>query len=164
MRVLICGNTVWRDAKPIFDTMYAYTQRMSPKKLTFISGMAPGADYIAYVLTHALDTRCDEYPWNQEGREKAQAVAAALGLEFDGKSPRNQWMLDSGVDVCHAYAEDLPGQWSGTRDMVNRCLEAGVPCFWHDGVSVYKIQSDNRHTHGMVYTEVDLEGSLLTQE
>lgn len=163
MRVLICGNCVWHDSKPIFDTMYAYKEKVKKGKLTFISGMAPGADYISYVLTHALDVPCDEYPWNDEGRKKAKLVALINGMPFDESAPRNQWMLDSGVDVCHAYAEDLPGGWSGTRDMVNRCLEAGVPCFWHDGTTTYKIHSDHRKTHKMVYTEVGLEASLLVE-
>lgn len=167
MRVLICGNIVWNDPKPIFDTMYGYAQLISPQKLTFISGMAPGADYIAYVLTHAISgATCDEYPWNEEGRNKARAVAAAMGREFDDKSSRNQWMGDSGVDVCHAYAEDLPGQWSGTRDMVNICLEKGnVPIFWHNGTSVFEVISDRRWASGdkkdhMVVVETTLEEAL----
>lgn len=161
MRVLICGNIVWSDAKPIFDTMYSYTQELGPSKCVFISGMAPGADYIAYVLTHALDAKCDEYPWNSEGAAKAKRVARMKGVKFDERAPRNQWMLDSGVDVCFAYAEDLPGPWSGTRDMVNRCLEkGGIPVFWMNGTDVFEVISDDRDTHEMTYVTTTLVDAI----
>lgn len=162
MRILICGNIVWDDAKPIFDTMHAYAKAYDPHKLTYVSGMAPGADYIAYVLTHVFaNAYCDEYPFNDEGRRKIKKI---MGEDY-AESYRNQWMLDSGVDVCHAYAEDLPGKWSGTRDMVNRCLEhGGIPCFWHNGTSVYEIVSDERWSQdkrdSMVIVETTLADAI----
>lgn len=153
MRVLICGNSQWPDAKPIFDVMHSYTQDSRTNVgLEFISGMAPGADAIAWYLARALGEDCDEYPWNEEGRAKIQAI---MGPGYDERS-RNQWMLDSGVDVCHAFAYDLRKS-IGTRDMVNRCIEANVPCYWSNGTItrevLFEVQSDTGFNDEMEVVE-----------
>lgn len=143
MRVLICGNCVWDEAYPIFEVMQYHVDVIPEKKdLVFISGMAPGADMIAYHCAKALGVTCDEYPWNEEGFFK---IRKQMGFHYEEKS-RNQWMLDSGVDVCHAFAYDLT-RMSGTQDMVNRCIHRGeIPVFWHDGTEKVRLIRDEIHS------------------
>lgn len=144
VRILICGNTVWMDAGPIFDVMYYEAEDMSDRgNLTFVSGMAPGADIIAYYCSLALDVECDDYPANSFGQKKIQKI---MGDDYTEMS-RNQWMLDSGVDLCYAFAEDLT-KLSGTQDMVNRCIDrGGIPIFWFNGEHMRNVTDGTRVTH-----------------
>lgn len=137
MRVLICGTCSWPEVEPIWADMADYQMEceLADEPLAFISGMAPGADTIAYEVANELDVFCDDFPWNKWGRRKARYITNA-----EPHKMRNQWMLDSGVDVCLAYAYNLPSGSFGTRDMVNRCVRAGVPTItWFDGENKYKI-------------------------
>ena len=133
-RILICGNARWPVTEAIFDVMNAYTKDFDTDELTFISGMCSGADAMAWYLAHALGVKCDEYPMNEEGRKKIMKI---MGDDYK-EGYRNQWMLDSGVDICFAFAFDLRTS-IGTRDMVNRCIGRDVPTFWSDGETMRRV-------------------------
>lgn len=141
MRVLICGNCSWKEMRPIYRRLLLCKReaRAKDEPLIVISGMAMGADYLAWKAAGWIDTYCDEYPWTEAGRRKNAAIVYP-------KKPhmmRNQWMLDSGVDVVYGYAYDIRKS-KGTRDMLNRCWKAGVPTFWYDGRDYYEI---DRYIH-----------------
>lgn len=140
MRVLICGNCAWRgepEEAAIYDLVERYKAECETQgvSLCVISGMAPGADEIAWHAADNSDVYCDEFPWNKWGKRKAEYNS----FPTPAHNMRNQWMLDSGVDVCHAFAYEYDRP-SGTRDMVLRCLnKGGIPVFWHTLDTTYKV-------------------------
>lgn len=153
MRLLICGNCSWPEEYPIRWTIDEHKRVAKEKQepLVVVSGMAPGADTIAWEQAAKADVYCDPYPWSEYGRRKNAVIVYP-------KKPdkmRNQWMLDSGVDVCFAFAYDLPKASFGTRDMVNRCFKAGVPeIYWFNGEVTYYI---DKFIHDKINPEQDLE-------
>lgn len=81
--------------------------------VTLISGDARGADTYADVCAQLIGFEVERYPADWETYRRAAGPI------------RNKQMLDSGVDRCIAFHDDL-GSSKGTRDMVQRCEKAGI--------------------------------------
>lgn len=114
MRLLVTGDRNWRNALDVRDALQDFTEEFGlGMNHTLISGDARGADTYADVIGQLMGFTVERYPadWDTYGR---------------GAGPvRNQQMLDSGVDYCIAFHDDL-GSSRGTRDMVQRCEAAGI--------------------------------------
>lgn len=113
MRLLVTGDRNWRDAQRVHDALIATRTTHHEEEVVLISGDARGADTYADVIGQLLGFTVERYPadWNVHGR-----AAGPI---------RNQQMLESGVDYCIAFHDDL-GSSRGTRDMVERCERAGI--------------------------------------
>lgn len=127
MRVLITGDREWSDGATMFAALEKYT---SPGD-TIIEGEARGADRLARLICegsyfyHAANLPLP-------GRE-VEPYPAHWEIYGRGAGPlRNQQMLDSGVDLCLAFHEDLSSS-RGTADMVSRCRAAGVRVILFNG-------------------------------
>jgi hypothetical protein len=117
MRLLITGDRNWRDAGRVFEALHVFLDRFGREHeggYTLISGDARGADTYADVCGQLLGFTIERYPanWDEHGR-----AAGPI---------RNKQMLDSGVDYCIAFHDDL-GASRGTRDMVEKVERAGIP-------------------------------------
>lgn len=113
MRLLVTGDRHWRDAFAVRDALEDFLDTYGHRDHVLIHGDARGADSIADVTGQLLGFRIERWPadWNLHGKRAG--------------SIRNQQMLDTGVDHCIAFHDDL-GSSRGTRDMVERCEKAGV--------------------------------------
>jgi hypothetical protein len=122
MRLLITGDRNWRDAVRVYNALDSFLVELygwqslpdNPShETTLISGDARGADTYADVCGQLLGFTIERYPanWDEYGR-----AAGPI---------RNKQMLDSGVDHCIAFHDDL-GASRGTRDMVEKCEDAGI--------------------------------------
>lgn len=110
-RILICGDRDWTDA-PLIT---AAISGLAPGTVV-IHGAAPGADSMAgcaAALQEGLTVLTFPARWSTEGR--------AAGIL------RNQRMLEEGRPTeVWAFHDDLAHS-TGTRDMVRRATEAGLP-------------------------------------
>lgn len=115
MRLLVTGDRNWRDAVSVEEALRTFTKEQGyGMNHTLISGDARGADTYADVIGQLFGFTIERYPadWEAHGR-----AAGPI---------RNKQMLDSGVDYCIAFHNDL-GSSKGTRDMVERVEKAGIP-------------------------------------
>jgi len=112
--VLVTGDRNWRDMAMVFRVLAPY----GPETV-LVHGAARGADRHAdaYGYYRKWQVHAEPADWDTHGR--------AAGIL------RNQRMLDKWQpDVCHAFHDDL-NHSKGTRDMVIRCLAAGVRTYRH---------------------------------
>ena len=110
-RVLVCGDRYWTDT----ETLYARLDRLPRADLVIIEGEARGADTLARQWAESRSVAYLPFPanWNLYGKR-----AGIL---------RNQQMLDEGKPHCViAFHHNLDAS-KGTRDMVKRAREAGLP-------------------------------------
>jgi len=124
MRLLICGSRDWNDKLIITQ----YLERLQPSVV--IEGEAPGADTLARQAAKALDIKVEAYPadWRLHGRSAGMV--------------RNQQMLDEGKpDYVLAFHDHIELS-RGTKDMVNRAEEAGLPvAIWtHGSTMIWDIE------------------------
>ncbi len=156
MRVLICGDRNWDDREHHhliqsllcglydIDTVGHLTTEIS--SFTVIEGGAKGADAVASQWAekspmHSHNERPDDptfahwtYPadWTKHGK-----AAGPI---------RNQQMLDENKpDVVLAFHDDLEAS-KGTKDMVNRAMNAGVPTYLIQRLNVSPDMSDLKKT------------------
>lgn len=106
MRVLVCGGRDYADR----SGLYAALDALDPKPTTIISGMASGADQLAWYWARSRNVPVLEFPanWREHGK-----AAGPL---------RNERMLTEGrPDMVMAF----PGG-RGTADMKRRAKKAGI--------------------------------------
>src|ERR1017187_7880912 len=110
MRVLICGDRNWNQAGPILDAL------MAQDDVTLvIDGAARGADTIGHQVAEAMDFPTKQFPADWDQYHKAAGPI------------RNQQMLTEGKpDLVLAFHNDITKS-KGTRDMLKRCIKAGIP-------------------------------------
>lgn len=116
MRVVICGPRNWRDRWTIeraVDLAEAACAEMVNTTLTIVQGEAKGADWMAKdeAELRGIHVECFPADWDTYGK-----AAGAI---------RNQWMLDSGIDLVIAVAP-REGLTRGTKNMVWIARKAGV--------------------------------------
>lgn len=106
MRVIVCGGRTYADAAHV-DTVLA---GLRPPVSLVRHGAARGADALADAWARAKGIALDPMPadWDKLGR-------------LAGPS-RNAAMAARGADLCVAF----PGG-KGTRDMIRKAYEAGIP-------------------------------------
>jgi hypothetical protein len=108
MKVLICGDREWLNAKKIADRV-----KKLPAGTTVIHGACRGADRIAgnAAFNHGLTVR--EFPaqWKRYG-----LAAGPI---------RNQRMLDENPDLVIAFHSNL-AESRGTANMLKKAKEKGV--------------------------------------
>lgn len=108
--VLICGTRTWDDYKPIRKFIDSL-----PDDTIIVHGAARGADSIAGVCARDADLETRVYPakWALFGKRTGVL--------------RNQEMLDEEhPDLVVAFTYNIATS-KGTRDMVRRAREAGIP-------------------------------------
>lgn len=118
MRILVCGGRNFNDRDLLYNTLYDVVPyhepdeygNTLPKGVTIISGMARGADMMAYDWAVVNWCEVAEYPANWDKHGKAAGPI------------RNQQMLDEGKpDLVIAFKGG-----NGTIDMVRRSKKAGI--------------------------------------
>lgn len=118
MRVLVCGDRKWDDSTIVAAMLdgFGYGPEGLVVGFTVISGMARGADRFA--ADWGLANGCLlAFPadWQKYGK---------------GAGPiRNQQMLDEGKPDLVIAFHDYIDESKGTRDMVLRAKEAGIPVY-----------------------------------
>ncbi len=128
MRVIVSGSRDWTGTsdesvmhkafQDLYDR-YEYWASIitDPFEWVIVEGCQRGADEMAERFTtmlYSAEWTLEHHPahWDKLGN-----AAGAI---------RNQEMLDTGVDLCLAFHRNLK-ESSGTLDMIERCLRAGVP-------------------------------------
>ncbi len=109
MRVLICGDRNYRNAKSMFHYLSTV-----PKDTIIIEGEAKGADTIAWVCCEILGLKYISFPANWAAYHKAAGVK------------RNQEMLDQGKPDLVVFYHDNLDESRGTIDMITRADRAGI--------------------------------------
>jgi hypothetical protein len=112
MKVLVCGSRSFRDADQIESLI-----RTFPKDTIIITGMAPGADIIAYrmALKHGLVPETYPAHWDIYGR-----AAGPI---------RNAQMIKEGKpDRVYAFYTDKERS-KGTKNMVAQANAHEIPVF-----------------------------------
>lgn len=115
MRILVTGDRKYTDGRLVEFVLVQLERELglAPDEMTLIHGAASGADMIAANRATLMCWRVERYPaeWKRYGR-----AAGPI---------RNKAMLDSGVDICIAFHDDIHNS-KGTRDMLTRCLQNGI--------------------------------------
>ena len=108
MRVLVCGDRHWTDARKVWARMSTL-----PSDTTVVEGDCSGADRLGAACATRLGIPVEAYPadWQRYGRAAGPV--------------RNQQMLDTGIDLVLAFHSNLAAS-KGTADMVRRARLAGV--------------------------------------
>lgn len=117
MRLLVTGDREWRDAPRVRAALMDWIIRNGdPVECghTLITGDAKGADMFADAIGQLFGFEIERYPaeWKRYGNPAGPI--------------RNQQMLDTGVDDCLAFHDDL-GASRGTKDMIEHLEKAGIP-------------------------------------
>jgi hypothetical protein len=116
MRILVCGSRTWKDEGLVRGAVIGLGGDR-----TIITGGARGPDSMAAQVAQELGFDLETYypDWKRWGR---------------GAGPiRNQLMLEKGEPgVVYAFWD---GRSTGTRDMIDRAVHAGVPVriYYQDG-------------------------------
>lgn len=135
MRVIVTGSRTWRDEQIIRDVLLRL-QAEHGLTLLVLHGDAEGADRIADEVCAELGIDRVKCPANWEGRK---SIRNGRPVYWAGPW-RNQFMLDFGKPVglvvaFHPFIQNS----KGTRDMVERAREAGVPVEIHSGRAVPEV-------------------------
>lgn len=125
MRVLVTGDREWDDELPIhamLSGLWSEATRRGDLPFVVIEGGATGADAHAgrWARVRAdrnAEVKHEKYPADWRRHKRAAGPI------------RNQQMLDTGIDLCVAFHDDLWGRAKGTKDMVERCRGAGVQTY-----------------------------------
>lgn len=109
MKVLICGDRNWKDAKKIVDRISDF-----PQGTVIIAGACSGADAIAAAEARAMHYEVIEFPadWKTHGR-----AAGPI---------RNRQMLDQKPDLVVAFHPNI-AKSLGTGDTVREAKRRGIP-------------------------------------
>ena len=107
MRVIITGSRGWSDRYFIADVLAEL-----PGDTTIVHGGARGVDRLAAQEGQKLGLLLEEHPAEWDRLGKAAGVI------------RNEKMAALGADLCIAFWD---GSSSGTRDMMERAAEHGIP-------------------------------------
>lgn len=109
MRILVCGGRDYSNKEYVYSILdECYSQNT---RLEIISGMARGADTIAWQWAKDRGVKCFEFPADWDRYKKAAGPI------------RNQQMIDEGFpDAGIAFRGT-----SGTADMVRRLKAADIP-------------------------------------
>ena len=117
MKVLVTGSRHWQD----LDAVKFMLEELHPDIV--VHGRARGADCCAHFA-------CEEMGLTIANKRLRPYPADWVAYGMSAGPRRNQQMLDmehtkkEPIDVCLAFPEkDSVGTW----DMVERCLEAGIP-------------------------------------
>jgi hypothetical protein len=121
MRVLICGSRDWGlsddiDQARAEDTVIRMLIKAFGKHVEIIHGDAPGADTLAGVHGEDRGLRVYAYPakWTELGKRAGHV--------------RNAQMLKEGrPDLVVAFHNYLYSDSKGTKDMIRKAMDAGVP-------------------------------------
>ena len=116
MRILVCGGRDYTDKDKLFGVLAPYLKEYN-SDLEIITGMAKGADSLAWLFAHTYDLKMYEFPADWKHQSNAAGPI------------RNQKMLDEGKpDLVLAFpTENSKGTWH----MIKIAKAAGVP------VSIY---------------------------
>jgi hypothetical protein len=109
MRLLICGDRDWNS----FPTILAKVASLNPDVV--IQGLCKGADCMGKGAARQLGIPCLDFraDWNKYGK-----AAGPI---------RNQEQIDVGKPThCLAFHANIDIS-KGTKDMINRCIKAGIP-------------------------------------
>jgi SLOG family YspA-like protein len=115
-RILVTGSRDWTDVKTIAAVLFFEVEAHPDSQL--VVGDATGADALArdwWVRVRGAEPEVHYADWKRLGKAAGPA--------------RNQVMVDSSVDVCHAFP--LPNS-RGTFDCMRRAAYAGAPVYVHE--------------------------------
>ena len=109
MRILICGDRNYRDARQIYKWMEPL-----PKDTVIIQGEAKGADTIVWICAELLGLKYESYPADWTTHHLAAGPI------------RNKQMLEEGKpDFVVWFHKDLPSS-KGTANMIKQAGAAGI--------------------------------------
>src|SRR3989442_15601754 len=116
MRVLICGDRKWTDAKLMYRAMHKLNgAEIGPD--TIIEGEANGADIMARIIAELRDIPIEKFPADWcDFSGVCQKTHSHHGKRAG--MVRNKQMLESQPDEVWAFHEDL-SQSKGTIGMVS---------------------------------------------
>lgn len=117
LKVLCCGSRTFT-----FRSVVKWRLTELPEGTTIIHGDARGADTMADFAARELGFSVRSYPadWEHDGRGAGpRRNARMLEKEHPGSDGLH-------FDLCLAFTDDIVNS-KGTRDMVKRCLAAGIP-------------------------------------
>lgn len=111
MKVIICGSRYWNDSN---YELICLAVSCLPEGSKVIHGAARGVDTLAGRAARQL-------------RHDVQYFDAAWHVYGKAAGPRrNQRMLEQKPDLVIGFTDDIQAS-IGTRDMISRALNAGVP-------------------------------------
>jgi len=109
MKILICGDRHYTDAKLIYKWM-----EHLPKDTIIIQGSAKGADTIAWVLADILSLQVEDYPadWGSYGKSA-------------GPRRNKQMLLEGKPDLVVWFHKNIDNS-KGTANMISQAEAAGI--------------------------------------
>lgn len=114
MRILVCGDREWVDCSLVRYILWRINEKITTK-ITIIEGEAEGADKCGKAAAKAFGFDLLKFPanWKRYGR-----AAGPI---------RNTEQLNEGKpELCLAFHDNYLKS-KGTKDMVNKLVENGVP-------------------------------------
>jgi hypothetical protein len=120
-RYIVAGDRNWHCAE-IADRVVRSLLARHDNTITIVHGAAPGVDSSFAEACERLGVAREPHP-------------AEWGAYGDAAGPRrNQAMVDAGALYAIAVHRYLPKS-RGTKDMVRRCLKAGIEVYLIDGTN-----------------------------
>lgn len=126
-RILVTGDRSWTDDNypVIFGALDTARNRARTNNILVIHGGANGVDKLAGQAAFRLGFGVRSYPANWSKYKKGA-----------GPIRNNQMIKENKIDQVLAFHDDL-GQNKGTRDMVNKALEMGLPVRHYKSTGYY---------------------------
>lgn len=108
-KLIIAGGRDFNDAELLSRTLYAMADvELADKSVSIVSGMARGADALAYRFAHSLGIKCYEFPANWKVYPRSAGYmrntdmgkfADGLLAFWDGQSNGTRHMIDYMVSI-----------------------------------------------------------------
>lgn len=104
LKVIVAGGRDFSDYQRLTDVLFEYAEQYCDVAISLVSGMARGADKLAYEFAMEHNVQCHEFPadWNKYGksagykRNAEMAHFADVLIAFwDGKSRGTKHMIET---------------------------------------------------------------------
>ena len=86
-KLIVAGGRDFNDAELLSRTLYAMADvELADKSVSIVSGMARGADALAYRFAHSLGIKCYEFnaQWDRYGKKAGYMRNTEMGKFADG--------------------------------------------------------------------------------
>lgn len=85
-KLIVAGGRDFNDLALFIKALMSFEKEHSDKEISLVSGMAKGADQMAYMFAKRQNIQCYPFPanWEQDGKQAGYERNARMGCFADG--------------------------------------------------------------------------------